>query len=43
MMHHIDYVDPMHVEWCCKECGWAKIKERNRQKKLAILKKPKIN
>jgi len=39
MMRQIDYKDAMNVEWCCKECGWKKIKERNRQKKIDLLKK----
>jgi len=34
VLFHIDYDDPTHVEFKCKECFWSATKERNRAKKL---------
>jgi len=33
-MFHLDYIDPLNVIFLCKECFWARTKERNRAKKL---------
>jgi hypothetical protein len=32
-MYHLDYVNPMNIEWKCNECFWKATKERNRLNK----------
>jgi len=39
-LFHRDYLDPMNVEFQCKECFWRNTKIRNRQRKLENLVNP---